>query len=126
MVKVASFVDATAWAEQIHLIESVVAVPSCIAIETRVDAVDEQSPVRNMAVEEVVSVAVFDNDVLVRVAGPDTVSIAAVAFPRVSLDFIVAIIPSNVRNVVHPVAIFVFHVHANLLWRFGGAAHEVP
>ena len=126
MVQIADFIDASARAEQINLVELVDAVPSCIAVKARVDAVDEQSPVRHMAVKDVVFVAVFDNDVLVRVAGSDAVGVAAVAFPRVGLDFVVAVVSSDVGNVVYPVAIFVFHVYADLLRRLSSAAHEVP
>ena len=80
-VEIARAKDAAVGAEDVHFVEDVVAVVARIAIETGVDAVDEQAAIRKTFIEHALVVTVFDDVILVWVVGGDSVRIASVAFP---------------------------------------------
>ena len=79
--KIANVGDAAVGTEDVHFIEDVVAVVSCVAVETSVDTIDEQTSVGKTFIEHARIVTVLNDIILVRVAAGDFIGVSAVSFP---------------------------------------------
>ena len=124
LVQIARIVHIAVGTKEIDLVEDIDAIPSSVAVVTCVNAIDQQSSVGHIRVEDVIMVAVFQKKGLVGVEGYP-VCIAAVALPRNSFQLI-RTVGIDLRYVVDPIAVFVFDVAALMLWWLCRAAHQVP
>ena len=127
VIEVAGIVFISARAEEIDLIEIVVAVPSGIAVKTGVNAINKQTAAGDVAFENIPLVAVLNKEELVGVGAWNHVSVASSAFPNIGFQLVGAECIGVTRiddwYLVNPIAVFVFQIDIGLLWRLGGAAH---
>ena len=79
--KVTDILGVAVGAENIHLVEDVITIVSCITVEASVNTIDEQAAAWKAFVEHARVVTVLDDIILVRVAAGDFIYVAPVAFP---------------------------------------------
>ena len=129
LIEVSGMGFVAAGAEDVNFVKIVVTVPGGVAVESCVDTVDQHATVGDFAFKDIVFVAVFDEKILF-IAQRNHIAIAATAFPRDGFQLVgaegVGFSPVDYGDLVHPVAVFVFHVGAGLLGWLGGAAHQIP
>ena len=112
-------------AEQPYFVKDVDAVEACIAVEAGIDTVDEQSFAGNGGIEELGFVAVFNDVELVGVGTGEAVDVGAWHGVGDGVECVGAG-GGDEGYAVDPVAVFVFHVGAHVLWGLGVGGHEVP
>ena len=111
--------------EDPYFVEVVAAVPVGVAVEAGVDAGDEQATARECGFEDFGVVAVFDKVELVGAGRGEEVGHGAGDAVADGVKGVGAG-GGDDGDAVDPVAVFVFHVGAHVLWRFGVVGHEVP